>query len=61
MPRFAIYTDLSGVVEVDYGHHPTKLDALETLILHLESERSDIASKLAKAKAARRAETRRTS
>lgn len=51
---WAIYTDLSGVAEVADGHWNTELEALQALILHAESNRSDLAAKIAKAKARRR-------
>lgn len=49
---WAIYDDLSGVEETTdgFGRHPTEQSALEGLILHLESNRSDIAAKIATAK-----------
>lgn len=52
---WAIYDDLSGVVELDdHGIHPTEDAALQALILHLESDRTEIAAKIAKAKRRRR-------
>lgn len=52
---WGIYTDLSGVAEVHDGPHATELDAVQALILHLESNRTDIADKIASAKRRRRA------
>lgn len=57
---WAIYTDLSGVAELKDGKFETELDAIQGLILHLESNKTDIAVKIAKAKAARLRITRRT-
>ena len=54
-----IYADLSGVVEMPVGLHPTEEAALEALVLHLESNKTDITDKLAKAKARRRVLARR--
>lgn len=56
---WGIYTDLSGVAEVHDGPHATELEALQGLILHAESERSELAAKIAKAKARRRRITKR--
>lgn len=52
---WSIYDDLSGVAEIDDGFHPTERAANAALILHLESNRTDITDKLAKAKRRRRA------
>lgn len=57
---WAIYTDLSGVAEIEDGKFETELEALQGLILHLESNKTDIAVKIAKAKARRLSITRRT-
>lgn len=51
---WGIYTDLSGVAEVHDGPHATELDAIAGLILHLESNKSEIADKIANAKRRRR-------
>jgi len=56
---WAVYTDLSGVGEVSDGFWDTELEALQALILHAESNRTDLAAKIAKAKARRRRITKR--
>jgi hypothetical protein len=57
---WAIYDDLSGVAEVDdMGIHATEEKAIEALILHLESNKTSIVDKIAKAKRRRRALKRR--
>lgn len=58
---FAILDDLSGVTETPdgFGIHPTRLSAIQSLILHLESDRSEITTKIANAKRARARETRK--
>lgn len=54
MAGWAIYDDLSGVAQTEDGPHPTEEVAIEKLILHLESNRTDIVDKIAKAKRRRR-------
>lgn len=60
MSGWAIYDDLSGVALTEDGPHPTELAAIEKLILHLESNRTDIVDKIAKAKRRRRRINRKT-
>lgn len=48
---WAIYDDFSGVTEVsDFGIHPTEEAALENCVLYLESNKTEIVDKIAKAK-----------
>lgn len=48
---WAIYDDLSGVVEQeDFGIHPTEEAAQSALVLRLESDKTEIAAKITKAK-----------
>lgn len=47
---WAIYTDLSGVTEIAGANHPSEQAALEALILRLESDKTEIVDKIAKAK-----------
>ena len=54
MSGWAIYADLSGVTITEDGPHPTEEAAIEKLILHLESNRTDIVTKIASAKRRRR-------
>lgn len=51
-PTFAILQDLSGVVETSdgFGIFSTEEEALQALILRLESERTEVVDKIAKAK-----------
>lgn len=51
---WAILQDLSGVVETTSGPHSTELDALQLLILRLESDKTDVVDKIAVAKRRRR-------
>jgi hypothetical protein len=58
---YAIADDLSCVLPTDdgFGIFTTELEAIETLILHLESNKTDVVDKIAKAKARRRRLNRR--
>ncbi len=56
---WAIYSDLSGVCEIEGASIPTEGEAIERLILALESNKTDVTDKIAKAKARRRALNRR--
>lgn len=56
---WGIYTDLSGVAEISDGPHATELDALQGLILHAESNKTELVDKIAKAKRRRRSILRR--
>jgi hypothetical protein len=47
---WAIYSDYSGVTELEGATHPTELAAVERLIQYLEGERARTSEKLAKAK-----------
>jgi len=47
---WAIYTDLSGVCEIAGATHPTEEKALEALILHAESNKTELITKIATAK-----------
>lgn len=60
-PTYAVLQDLSGVVETTdgFGIFATKVEALEALILRLESDRTEVVNSIAAAKRARRAEIKR--
>lgn len=52
---WAIYSDYSGVANIGQGGFATELEAIESLIDRLESERAQTADKIASAKRRRRA------
>ncbi len=56
---WAVYTDLSGVAPIEDGLFDNELAAIQALILHLESDRTEVVDKIAKAKARRRKLNRR--
>jgi hypothetical protein len=58
---WAIYSDYSGVTQLDGATHPTELAAVERLIECLEGERARVSEKLAEAKRRRRKLTKDTS
>lgn len=56
---WAVYTDLSGVAPIEDGLFDTELAAIQALILHLESDRTEVVDKIARAKRRRRVLRRR--
>lgn len=51
---WAVYTDLSGVVNIGHGGFATEVEAVDDLIRRLRVERAEIAYKLAYVRRLRR-------